>query len=452
MRGRDRRAPRICIRAAGRRVGARLRADVSQHIVDPAACRHLEFHVAVFAGTDSLGAERFEPRVELPARVADADPRTATVSTAHTRRNPFNAGILVNQRLTGRDSSKDVRHIELSLEGSHIRYEPGDAIGVVPRNRADAVDELLGGSQFNPEAAVRIDSQTVALRQALLDHFEIGPVNPALLQRYAAAVGSTRLTQVCASPQETRRYLRGRHLVDLLREHPPTGLGPAEFAQLLRPLAPRLYSIASSQRAAMDEAHLTVSLVEYESFNAQRRGVVSSLLAGLDAGGATAPIYLHRNAGFRLPPDPRTPIIMIGPGTGVAPFRAFVAEREVTGAAGRNWLFFGDRNFGSDFLYHSEWLDARKRGVLTRIDVAFSRDQADKIYVQDRLRENGAAIWAWLQEGAHFYVCGDAERMAHDVHAALLDIARTHGALTDEAAVDYVTAMQRDRRYQKDVY
>src|SRR6185437_15975476 len=226
-----------------------------------------------------------------------------------------------------------------------------------------------------------------------------------------------------------------------------TGLGPAEFAQLLRPLAPRLYSIASSQRAAMDEAHLTVSLVDHESFNAQRRGVVSSLLAGLDAGGATAPIYLHRNAGFRRPPDPRTPIIMVGPGTGVAPFRAFVAEREVTGAAGRNWLFFGDRNFGSDFLYQSEWLDARKRGVLTRIDVAFSRDQADKIYVQDRLRENGAAIWAWLQEGAHFYVCGDAERMAHDVHAALLDIARTHGALTDEAAVDYVTAMQRDSRF-----
>ncbi|HWG70842.1 MAG TPA: assimilatory sulfite reductase (NADPH) flavoprotein subunit [Steroidobacteraceae bacterium] len=436
----------------GRQFDARLEALGAKRIRPREEC-DVEFEMPARRWIDDvlthIGAQ---PGADVPARSADADPRTATVSTAHTRRNPFNAAILVNQRLTGRDSSKDVRHIELSLEGSHIRYEPGDAIGVVPRNRADAVDELLGGSQFNPEAAVRIDSQTVALRQALLDHFEIGPVNPALLQRYAAAVGSTRLTQVCASPQETRRYLRGRHLVDLLREHPPTGLGPAEFAQLLRPLAPRLYSIASSQRAAMDEAHLTVSLVEYESFNAQRRGVVSSLLAGLDAGGATAPIYLHRNAGFRLPPDPRTPIIMIGPGTGVAPFRAFVAEREVTGAAGRNWLFFGDRNFGSDFLYHSEWLDARKRGVLTRIDVAFSRDQADKIYVQDRLRENGAAIWAWLQEGAHFYVCGDAERMAHDVHAALLDIARTHGALTDEAAVDYVTAMQRDRRYQKDVY
>ena len=183
-----------------------------------------------------------------------------------------------------------------------------------------------------------------------------------------------------------------------------------------------------------------------------RCGVVSNHLAALTAEGATAPIYLHRNGGFRLPADPRTPIIMVGPGTGVAPFRAFVAERELTGAGGRNWLFYGDRKFASDFLYQAEWLDARKRGTLHRIDVAFSRDQAEKIYVQHRLRERGAELWAWLQEGANFYVCGDAARMAPDVHAALIDVARIHGALTEDRALDYVTGLQRDRRYQKDVY
>jgi sulfite reductase (NADPH) flavoprotein alpha-component len=354
--------------------------------------------------------------------------------------------------LTGRDSSKDVRHIELSLEDSHIRYEPGDAVGVVPENRPDAVDALLNAIPFRPQAPVRVDSQETELRTALIEHFDIGPVTPALLQRYAAATGSNPLGELDRSPDAERRYLYGRHLIDLVREHPPAGLTEAAFVQLLRPLAPRLYSIASSQKSAPDEAHLTVSVVQYESFNVPRYGVVSNHLAALAEDGASAPIYLHRNGGFRLPADPRTPIIMVGPGTGVAPFRAFVAERELTGAGGRNWLFYGDRQFASDFLYQAEWLDARKQGTLHRIDVAFSRDQAEKIYVQHRLRERGAELWAWLQEGANFYVCGDAERMAPDVHAALIDVARIHGALTEDRALEYVTGLQRDRRYQKDVY
>ena len=392
-----------------------------------------------------------QPNSEPPPHLNDSEARIATISTAYTRRNPFQAPVLVNQRLTGRNSSKDVRHVELSLDGSHIRYEPGDAIGVVPKNRGDAADELLAASRFDPEASVRADSQTIGLRQALIDCFEIGPVTAAFMQRYAAAIGSP-LPQTGESPDAMRRYLYGRHLVDVVREFPPAALSPADFAQLLRPLAPRLYSIASSQRTASDEAHLTVSVVEYQSFNAQRQGVVSSHLAGLEIEGAGVPIYLHRNGGFRLPTDPRTPIVMVGPGTGVAPFRAFLAEREAVGAAGRNWLFFGDRNFESDFLYQSEWLDARKRGALTRIDAAFSRDQHEKIYVQDRLRENGAELWSWLQDGAHLYLCGDAEYMAPDVHAALLEIARVHGALTDEQAVEYMAAMLSARRYQKDVY
>ena len=393
-----------------------------------------------------------QPSGEAAPRAGEAEIRSATVSTAHTRRNPFHAGILLNQRLTGRGSSKDVRHIELSLEDSHIRYEPGDAIGVVPKNRADAVDALLNATQFRPQALVRVDSQETELRSALLEHFDIGPVTPALLQRYAAATGSNPLGDLDRSPEAAQRFSYGRHLADLVREHPPAGLAETAFVQLLRPLAPRLYSIASSQKSSPDEAHLTVSVVRYESFGVPRFGVVSNHLADLTADDASAPIYVHRNGGFRLPADPRTPIIMVGPGTGVAPFRAFLAERESIGASGRNWLFYGDREFASDFLYQAEWLDARKRGTLHRVDVAFSRDQAEKIYVQHRLRERGAELWTWLQEGANFYVCGDAARMAPDVHAALVDIARIHGALTEERAIEYVTGLQRDRRYQKDVY
>jgi sulfite reductase (NADPH) flavoprotein alpha-component len=386
------------------------------------------------------------------AQFAESEARPATVSTAYTRRNPFHSAVLTNQRLTARGSSKDVRHIELSLEGSHIRYEPGDAIGVVPRNRPENVDALLETAHFDPETPVVVDAQSCTLRQALSDCFEIGQVTETFLQRYASATGAQPLAHLCNAQDEMRRYLRGRHLVDLLRNHPPSGLTAAAFAQLLRPLAPRLYSIASSQHVTPEEAHLTVSVVAYEWLDARRQGVVSSLLAGLDTDAATAPIYLHRNPGFRLPSDPRAPIVMIGPGTGVAPFRAFVAEREAIGAGGRNWLFFGDRSFECDFLYQAEWLDWRKRGVLTRIDVAFSRDQAEKVYVQHRLRENGAVLWAWLQEGAHLYVCGDAERMAPDVHRALLEIIQRHGALSDEHAAEYLTNMQRERRYQKDVY
>ena len=235
-----------------------------------------------------------------------------------------------------------------------------------------------------------------------------------------------------------------------MREHPPTGLDCATFAALLRPLAPRLYSIASSLAATPDEAHLTVSITAFDTPTGKQLGLVSGMLAATEEG-ATLPVYLQRNAGFRLP-EPDRPIIMIGPGTGVAPFRAFVAEREAIGARGRNWLFFGERSFEHDFLYQTEWLGWRKSGLLTRMDVAFSRDQAQKIYVQHRLLERGAEIWSWLQDGAYVYVCGDASSMAPDVHAALLEIIARHGGQSPEAAAEYVQQLQRNRRYQRVVY
>jgi sulfite reductase (NADPH) flavoprotein alpha-component len=420
------------------------------------------------ARLEALGAQRLHPRVdcdvdfEAPASawmeavlgnlprgnasspslmsLADTGQSPIRVATAYTRKNPFNAELLVNQRLTVTGSTKDVRHIELSLAGSGIRYEPGDAIGVVPRNDGERVQELLDALPYAPDAVVEFDSGAMPLNRALQERLDIGLVDRAFMDRYGAAVNA-RLD----------KWVEGSEVVDVVREHPPRGLDATGFAKLLRPLAQRLYSIASSLNATPDEAHLTVGVIEYQARGGQRRGVVSGLLAALTDEGASVPIYLHRNGGFRLPAAD-APIIMIGPGTGIAPFRAFVAERAATGARGRNWLFFGDRCFETDFLYQTDWLDWRKQGVLTRIDVAFSRDQDQKIYVQDRLRENGAEVWKWLNDGAHVYVCGDAQRMAPDVHAALMDIVRRHGSHSEEQAVEYLAQLQRDRRYQRDVY
>ncbi len=396
----------------------------------------------------SLGAATLRVRAE-----PGPDRKSASVSNAYTRKNPYSAPVLANQRLTAARSTKDVRHLELSLEGSNIRYEPGDSIGIVPRNRVEDVEALLERLAFSPDAPVQGDSQAaIPLRQGLTERFEIGTVSRPFLKRYAEATGSGELTSIAsAADGDLARYARGRHLIDLLAEHPPKGLDAAAFARLLPPLAPRLYSIASSQHAVPDEVHLTVSIVQYESFGRPRWGVVSGALSSLPAEDATLPIYLQRNPAFRLP-DPHTPIIMIGPGTGVAPYRAFLSERAQTGATGLNWLFFGDRTFEWDFLYQSEWLEWRKRGLLARMDVAFSRDQPEKIYVQHRMHERGAELWSWLEDGAYLYVCGDAPRMAPDVHAALLEIIATHGARSPDQAAEYALRLQQERRYQRDVY
>jgi sulfite reductase (NADPH) flavoprotein alpha-component len=339
---------------------------------------------------------------------------TASVSSAYTRRNPFAAEVLANQRLTTRLSSKNVRHLELSLTGSNIRYEPGDSIGIVPRNAPADVDALLAELPFDAETPVPADSKTISFREFLLERADM------------------------------------RSAWDVMRERPPTDLDCATFVSLLRPLAPRLYSIASSLHATPDEAHLTVSVTEFDTPQGKRQGLVSGMLAALEEG-SVVPVYLQRNTAFRLPESDR-PIIMIGPGTGVAPFRAFVAEREAMGARGRNWLFFGERSFEHDFLYQVDWLGWRKSGLLTRMDVAFSRDQEHKIYVQHRLQERGSEIWSWLQDGAYVYVCGDASRMAADVHAALLQIIEKHGGQSRDDAAEYLQQLQRSRRYQRDVY
>ena len=435
----------------GRQFDARLEALGAKRLAACVEC-DVDFEPAAQGWIETV-AGTIAADAALPAATAVSAPvlRPVPAGNAYTRKNPFAASVLANQRLTARGSSKDVRHVELALEGSGLHYEPGDSLGVVPRNGADDVDALLAALGMSAEAPVTAGGQALELRHALLEHCEIGTLSAASVRRYAASTGNDELAQFATNEIELARYVHGRDALDLVQAHPPRGLDPEAFVKLLRPLAPRLYSIASSAAATPDEAHLTVGIVEYEGLGRPRRGVVSGALADL-AEGAAAPVYLHRNPSFRLPADSRAPIVMIGAGTGVAPFRAFLAEREAAGAQGKNWLVFGDRSFELDFLYQTEWLGWRKNGLLTRIDVAFSRDQEHKVYVQHRLGQHGAALWAWLQDGAHVYVCGDATHMAPDVESALLAVVREHGAMNDDDARSYLLELQRARRYQRDVY
>ena len=294
----------------------------------------------------------------------------------------------------------------------------------------------------------------IRLEQALLNDYEITTLTRPFLEKYAELSGSSELAGLLKEDNKAklRDYLQGREIIDVVRAYPVHGLAAGPFAALLRKLQPRHYSIASSYNANPDEVHLTVAVVRYESHGLPRQGVASTFLADRVAEDGRVPVFVDGNPNFRLPKDANAPIVMVGPGTGVAPFRAFLEEREATGAQGKNWLFFGDRNFNTDFLYQREWLEHRKNGLLTRLAVAFSRDTDVKVYVQHRLLENSRELYAWLQEGAYFYVCGDAQRMAPDVHEALINVVANESGQTHERAIETVKALQADQRYQRDIY
>lgn len=408
----------------------------------------------------ALAAAREALRPQVPlATVTPLRPHAQAVASIYTRDHPFNAEVLVNQRITGRGNrrttlDKDVRHVELSLEGSGLRYEPGDALGVWPMNPPKLVDAILATLQLDGEAAVTHGEQSLPLREWLSTKREITRLSRPFLVQHAHRAGAAALDAALSAngAAALADLLATRQLIDLLREYPATW-GADELVAALRPLVPRLYSIASSPRAVGEEAHLTVAHIEYtmEGDADPRWGTASNFLARSEEG-ATIPVFIERNERFRLPDDASRDVILIGPGTGVAPFRAFVQERAESAATGRNWLFFGNPHAHSDFLYQLEWQDALKSGALHRLDLAFSRDQPHKIYVQDRLRERGGEVFDWLQSGAHLYVCGDATRMAKDVHAALLDIIAVHGGKSVEEAGDYLNELQAQGRYARDVY
>lgn len=372
-----------------------------------------------------------------------------------SRSNPFFAPVLENLNLNGRGSARETRHLELSLEDSGLTYEPGDSLGIYPENHPQLVAELIEAAGWRADEPVPAGKNgELPLGEALARHYEITQLTKPLLQQAAELTGSSALRELTAPGQEQalREYIAGRDLLDLIRDYGLKGVPAQSFVPILRKIPPRLYSIASSLKAYPDEVHLTIRKVVYEAHGRKRYGVCSTYVAEQAEPGTELPVFVQQNENFRLPADPDTPIIMIGPGTGVAPFRAFLGEREETGASGKSWLFYGDQHFLTDFLYQVEWQRWLKDGVLTRMDVAFSRDQERKIYVQHRMLEKAKELYAWLEEGAVVYVCGDESRMAHDVHAALEAVLRQEGGLSEDAAAEYLKKMQQERRYQRDVY
>jgi sulfite reductase (NADPH) flavoprotein alpha-component len=385
-----------------------------------------------------------------PARVT---PLHAVPSrSSWSREQPFQAAVLANQRIVARDSERDVRHIELLLEGSGLRYQPGDALGVWPRNPSALVEQWLQILQLDGAQDVAWQGRTLPLRQWLAREREITRLHRGFIAALAVAGGHQDLTELLQPEQSTRLagVLAGDQPIDLLRRY-PAPWQPEALLAALRPLAPRLYSIASSTKAVGEEVHLTVAVVDYQAHGSVHWGAASSLLAATDEDGRL-PVFIETNDRFRLPADGTRDIIMIGPGTGVAPFRAFVQERRESGASGRNWLFFGNRHFASDFLYQVEWQQALKDGSLHRLELAFSRDTPHKTYVQHRLLEHGAELYAWLKDGAHLYVCGDSAHMARDVHAALLDVVATHGRQSHDEAKAWLGELLQQGRYARDVY
>lgn len=374
----------------------------------------------------------------------------AAATASWSRDKPFAAEMLANQRITVAPGERDIRHIELSLEGSGLHYVPGDALGVRARNPDALVDDVIAALHLDGDTMAAHGGQSLPLRTWLSEHRELTKLARPFLVAHGERSGDAALRALLAPGNAAaEEWIGRRQVVDAL-EVWPAEWSADEFVAALRPLLPRLYSIASSQKLVGEEAHLTVAHVEYAQGDAMRWGVASHLLASRAPGDAVV-VYVERNDRFRLPADPSRDVIMIGPGTGVAPFRGFVQERVAVGARGRNWLFFGNPHFRSDFLYQLEWQRALKSGQLHRIDLAFSRDQADKVYVQHRLREQGRALYDWLQGGAHLYVCG-AIAMGKDVHDALLDVVAAHNGGDADAAVEYLDELRRQGRYARDVY
>lgn len=375
----------------------------------------------------------------------------ASVASIYSKKNPFNGTLLTAQKITGRDSVKDIRHIEISLEDSGIQYQVGDALGVYFLNDSEVVDRIINAYQLDPQAQVQKGDNTFTLHAALTEQCELTLSYPTYIKALAEYTQDSGLLALLDDKTALREYIVPRQIVDIAIDY-PVSITAQQLVDACRPLTPRLYSIASSQSEVEDEVHLTVALVEYDAHGFAHQGGASGFLATRLEEGANVKVYVEANDNFRLPSDSNTPVIMIGPGTGIAPFRAFMQEREAQEAAGKNWLFFGNPHFTQDFLYQTEWQAYVKSGLLNNISLAFSRDQADKVYVQHRLLEQGEQVFAWLEDGAHVYVCGDANHMAKDVEQALLSIYQIYGKQSADDAKKSLLSLRKAKRYQKDVY
>jgi sulfite reductase (NADPH) flavoprotein alpha-component len=379
---------------------------------------------------------------------------SSPTASLYSRSNPFPGKILVNRRLTAADSPKDTRHFEIDLTGWGLSFEVGDSMAVYPTNDPALIKEIITALGATGEELVTAGKETCSLRDALSRYYSIKNVTPKFLKAIAQRASAAPLLNELLDParkQDLDTYLWGMEVIDFLIEHPSAKFTAEEFVALLSKLQPRLYSVASSLKAYPNSVHFIIDIIRYESHGRERMGVATGFLAER-AQHVPVPVYPSSSKAFHLPENPDVPLIMVGPGTGVAPFRAFLQERKVMGARGKTWLFFGAQREYSDYFYREDFDDFKKEGYLTRIDTAFSRDQAHKIYVQDRMQENAAEIWKWLEEGAEFFVCGDAKRMAKDVDATLRKIVEEQGGKDVEAANEYIEKLKSDKRYKRDVY
>lgn len=438
---------------AGKRLDRRLEELGAERLAPRVDC-DIDFEAAADAWADALIGQLSVAAVSsAPASISLLGAAPAFDLPIHDKRNPFRAAVLENTPIVGRGSTKETRHIEFSLSGSGLTYTPGDALGIAASNDPSIVAELLSHLSIARDAAIDVKGQALTMEEALTHRFEITAATPRFLDYWALLSDAAELKQLQQAERAGERtiFLKTHHILDIVRRYPVGAVLPTGFITGLRPLQPRLYSIASSLAAVPDEAHVTIAPVRYALHGMARSGVASGYLADRAELDAALPVYIQANPHFRLPDDD-VRIIMIGAGTGIAPYRAFLQEREARVARGKSWLFFGERHFRTDFLYQTEWQAWLRDGMLSRMDVAFSRDGAEKIYVQRRMKERARDLFAWLDEGAHIYVCGDAAHLAPDVHAALIDIVAAEARSSPDAAEDYVRSLQADHRYQRDVY
>ncbi len=391
---------------------------------------------------------------EGASTVAVVDTAPQASKSAYNRKNPFPAKMSVNRIVTALDSSKETRHYEISISGSDLSYEAGDALCVIPSNCPELVANIIKALGCTGSEQEPVAGELISLSDALQSHFEIKLPSKELVEEIAKRSGDQELNNILSSGDKDQlsNYLWGRDTLDLFLQFPNAEFSAAEFIALLKPLQHRAYSISSSGKAHPDTVHLTVASVRYDAHGRNHKGVCSTYLADLVGEETDVRVFFTPNNNFRVPNDDSLPMIMVGPGTGIAPFRAFLQEREFRKANGKNWLFFGDRNASTDFIYREEIEAMQSSGLLTRLDLAFSRDQEEKIYVQDRMKQSGAELWAWLEQGGYFFVCGDAYRMAKDVDKALHEVIQQHGNKTLLEAVDYVNQLKKDKRYVRDVY